>query len=502
MTEIIEMYSSGRHSSDSRLLSIKLTLEGLYTVTSIHSVNQATGAANFETYRGFLRVMHFDSASMCVNALQSRNINASAIDPILLSGDVDGGENLVDLYILDSEDEDLGSKMDSYLRQVAPKFFETEKSNFMKITLEVALQLSRETEDALLTRALELWTATQLNADPERDWLVICEEPAPSSPDQPLMRDRPPPHQSMTTPRRTKITMESSPLTYQLITVQLASAAEKRCNQHLKSVIHDLENRLLQRREKTSFSSFLTTIIMLNAAERMSWFLKSREDSTSAYFPERVPEHFDLDSPDNGSRSKEPPEETDLRKRLELALDRPISVHGGPRANMPVDRTPAHGDTGAQYPNPSQHALHIASIESPTSPQHPSSPPRWYRKQRTWPLEKSPSVLINQNQRFTELLFIIASKRGIIPKFVYTADGYLDIAPETRPVKRSRSPRSVSPGPQDVSREWVSAIRMRRDELEGLVEGGERLRRWDEKDVRSCDFSLMGRFLVPREEKK
>lgn len=63
--------------------------------------------------------------------------------------------------------------------------------------------------------------------------------------------------------------------TYDLICSQLRAAAEKRGAQLSKSVMNDLERRLLRRWQDSWFETFLVAIILLNCVERMCWLYRT-----------------------------------------------------------------------------------------------------------------------------------------------------------------------------------------------------------------------------------
>lgn len=69
---------------------------------------------------------------------------------------------------------------------------------------------------------------------------------------------------------------------YALLCGQLRAAAEKRGSQLSKSVMNDLERRLLQRQQSGWFETFLVSIILLNCVERMCWLFQSWDNENFA----------------------------------------------------------------------------------------------------------------------------------------------------------------------------------------------------------------------------
>lgn len=77
----------------------------------------------------------------------------------------------------------------------------------------------------------------------------------------------------------------TNPESYGLLCSQLRAATEKRAAQLSKSVMNDLERRLLQRQRSGWFETFLVAVILLNCVERSCWLFYSWEDEN---FVQRV----------------------------------------------------------------------------------------------------------------------------------------------------------------------------------------------------------------------
>lgn len=78
----------------------------------------------------------------------------------------------------------------------------------------------------------------------------------------------------------------SNPESYSLLCSQLRAATEKRASQLSKSVMNDLERRLLQRQQSGWFETFLVALILLNCVERTCWLFRSWDDEA---FTQRWP---------------------------------------------------------------------------------------------------------------------------------------------------------------------------------------------------------------------
>ena len=74
----------------------------------------------------------------------------------------------------------------------------------------------------------------------------------------------------------------SNPESYGLLCSQLRSATEKRAAQLSKTVMNDLERRLLQRQQSGWFETFLVALILLNCVERTCWLFRSWDNDNYA----------------------------------------------------------------------------------------------------------------------------------------------------------------------------------------------------------------------------
>jgi hypothetical protein len=74
----------------------------------------------------------------------------------------------------------------------------------------------------------------------------------------------------------------TNPESYALLCSQLRGAAEKRASQLSKSVMNDLERRLLQRQQSSRFETFLVALILLNCVERTCWLFRTWDNEDYA----------------------------------------------------------------------------------------------------------------------------------------------------------------------------------------------------------------------------
>jgi hypothetical protein len=124
---------------------------------------------------------------------------------------------------------------------------------------------------------LELWVATHVLVDAELHWKTFCNPTLTPTALQSLAQP--------TDDGRIPIDEVTNAESYALLCGQLRSATEKRAAQLSKSVMNDLERRLLQRQQSGWFETFLVSLILLNCVERTCWLFRSWDDEN---FVQRV----------------------------------------------------------------------------------------------------------------------------------------------------------------------------------------------------------------------
>lgn len=67
---------------------------------------------------------------------------------------------------------------------------------------------------------------------------------------------------------------------YPILVGQLRAAVEKRAGILAKSVMSEMERRLLMRNREGWFRTYLAAVILLNAVERTSWLFKSWDNES------------------------------------------------------------------------------------------------------------------------------------------------------------------------------------------------------------------------------
>ena len=121
---------------------------------------------------------------------------------------------------------------------------------------------------------LELWVATHILVDAELHWKTFCNLTLPPASLHSLGQTA--------DEGRIPIDEITNAESYALLCGQLRSATEKRAASLSKSVMNDLERRLLQRQQSGWFETFLVSLILLNCVERTCWLFRSWDDENFA----------------------------------------------------------------------------------------------------------------------------------------------------------------------------------------------------------------------------
>ena len=242
---------------------------GLHSTLAFHDVNHIKSQFSFEHYNGRVEVCHFGDSEAMVsfNALKTHHAPSHVDLKVAVLAPENRHTDSEDLVLLDGEVEDVPVKTEQYMRETAHTFYEREESHFMRSTLILASDLSKRKGDSLLGRVLELWTATHILSDLELTWKTYLTPSLPVAVSAPTL--------SSAGRGRAQIDDATNPYSYALICGQLHSAVEKRASNLSRSIMNDLERRLLQRQQNGWFQTFLVALILLNCVERTCWLFRT-----------------------------------------------------------------------------------------------------------------------------------------------------------------------------------------------------------------------------------
>jgi hypothetical protein len=397
---------------------------GLYSVLAYHATNQAKGQIRLDQTPGRIEATHFPETGTFatftpLKCQQTQTAQTTDIDPAIF-----GTTASPDLELIDSDD-DVSGKLDHYIKQMGGHFSGTEDSAFMKTTVNMAKKVTSSSQDGLLPKTLELWNLTRILTSKNFEWHLfsnpsLAPTMAPSTLENVDLEDT----------VRKPITSLDHPESYNLITMQLMGATEKRAACLARIVMNDLERRLLQRQQANPFETFLVAVILLACVERMCWLFRTWEVQP------QLP-------PITETSSSKLPDNEDLASALQ-----------------PSNLMETH--------------LTSESLQAPLSSKRTRSTPTQETSHRNprWPLDKSPTLFSHQGDKFSDILNMLLKMRGVPPKpLPRNPDGLLTVWSEDT---------------EDKVRDWYNGIAVTTLVLDARANarfGGEGPEEWELKYV-------------------
>ncbi|KAK7549480.1 hypothetical protein JOL62DRAFT_500261 [Phyllosticta paracitricarpa] len=408
---------------------------GLHAVLAFHSISSVKAQFHFEHVHGRIEARLDLDPSMYATftTLKGMRPAGAPIDPAIYGSGLQA-ERMQYMEIIDPDVEDVGGKLELFLKRIGPAVYESEASPFMKPTLVMAHRQSVENKEGfenkegLLTKVLELWVATRILSEPSLKFQLFFNHMQPPFKDPVIMS--PPELESIPPSSRFPIEPSTHPESYKLVDAQILGALEKRAAQLSKHVMNDLERRLLQRQQANPFETFLVSMILLACVERMCWLFKRWENPKAP-----------------GSESQAPSQGQDLQPNQDPSL----SQHQQSAPDASVDRSE---DTVLTSPRPNR-----------------------------WPLDKPPASYSQQGERFSDILHMLLKMRGVPPKT--TTEPITNVVvPIDNMTNNVTSNATINPRSEELAKEWFAAVRItpmwlaERRNASG-VWGGEDPREWE-----------------------
>ncbi|GAB7361007.1 hypothetical protein MBLNU230_g1050t1 [Neophaeotheca triangularis] len=217
------------------------------------------------------------------------------------------------LVIQDSELHEGGTgheKVERYFSKATEACIESEQSQFLKATLQQAVDLSRKSKEAdvgpkdknatrasynlqdkLLDDIISLCVATNFLTRPHDQHLELFYQ-------GPSIVQKSPTTGELEDIHADKIPIDQTTLSHRLITRQLLAATETLCSKLGKLVMNELERRLLQRQQASAFATIIASTLLLSCVERMCGLYTSSTPPAAETDPATTPfSTWPLDTP-------------------------------------------------------------------------------------------------------------------------------------------------------------------------------------------------------------
>lgn len=210
---------------------------------------------------GYKTSYHLENAGAVVEASHFPESGHTVTFQVFQGYPNEGNESTLKLdshspvLLLDNNKEDIPGKVEAYMRNMLPEYITHEPSPHVRVTLEIADHIARETNDELLKRSLELWGIVEM-MDRERQWTMLAKFPQSEVEDQWIKDDT-----------------ESE--AYSNICMQLTAAAERKASVASKNLLNGIQRSLQDGKTKLGFPMFLTVMLFLNCLEKTTWAFKA-----------------------------------------------------------------------------------------------------------------------------------------------------------------------------------------------------------------------------------
>ncbi|KAK4103569.1 hypothetical protein N658DRAFT_421490 [Parathielavia hyrcaniae] len=231
---------------------------GVQIVLAQARVNSIKQAVPLGSHGVVVEACHFPDCAprLQLQVLQrspDRDAGGKSVDPTV----VDDRPSTYPIVMLDNDNQDVPTKVETYMREILLDMIKREPSHFMQVTLQTAADVARQTNDELLKKALELWGLVEI-LDRERQWTISAKAWADEAPARSIKED-------------------TDGELFNTICLQLAAAAERKAAATSKALLTGMQRVLQDSKVKIDFNMYFAVIILLNCVEKSSWAFKAWE---------------------------------------------------------------------------------------------------------------------------------------------------------------------------------------------------------------------------------
>lgn len=241
---------------------------GVQIVLAQHRINALKASNALTNYGVVIEACHFTDRPMRLSFEMLQGIGTQ-------SSTGDKNDNLQSCVMIDIDTQDVPGRMEAYMREVVPEFVQREPSHFMRVTLDTAMAMARDTNDEMLKKSLELWGVVEI-LDRERQWSIRIKPDATADDNTGWIKD------------------DDQIEVFTTMCLQLAAAAERKAAAISRALLTGMQRALQDSKTKVGYSMYFATLVLLNCAEKSTWAFKAWEqDNLRPMWPlEKEPQTF------------------------------------------------------------------------------------------------------------------------------------------------------------------------------------------------------------------
>lgn len=231
---------------------------GVQIVLAQARVNSIKQTMTLGSHGVLVEACHFpDCAPRLLLQVLQRDPDRDAEGKLVDASIVDDRPSSYPIVMVDNDNQDVPTRVETYMRQILPDMIRREPSHFMQVTLQTAVEVAEKTNDELLKKSLELWGLVEI-LDRERQWTISAKAWAEDAQAKSIKED-------------------TDGELFNTICLQLAAAAERKAAATSKALLTGMQRVLQDSKVKIDFNMYFAVLILLNCVEKSSWAFKAWE---------------------------------------------------------------------------------------------------------------------------------------------------------------------------------------------------------------------------------
>ncbi|KAK0745168.1 hypothetical protein B0T21DRAFT_345262 [Apiosordaria backusii] len=240
-SEQLDLYSAGV-----QIVLAQARVNGIKHTVALQNHGVLIEACHFPDYESRLQLQVLQSEP-------ERDAEGKLLDASILE---DHPSNY-HIVMLDNDNQDVPSRVETYMREVLPEMIRREPSQFMRITLQTAVDVATRTNDELLKKSLELWGLVEI-LDRERQWTITVKNGNNELPPK-IIKE------------------ETDGELFHTICLQLAATTERKAAATSKALLTGMQRVLQDSKVKIDHNMYFAVLILLNCVEKSIWAFRAWE---------------------------------------------------------------------------------------------------------------------------------------------------------------------------------------------------------------------------------